>query len=344
MRPPATSAGPAAIFYHPAVADLSRLRPAVALAERALGLPPSSWTPITPGASIRSLVERAVAAGAPVVVAAGGDGTVRDVGAVLTGGDVPLGILPVGTANLLARNLALPVSSVRAAALVALGPTTRRIDAATVSLALHQKVVRRQTFFVMAGFGVDSDMVVGADPALKRRLGWTAYVQPIVQSLFRRRRTATVYRLDDGDPVHAAVHTMLVGSCSTLAGGLPILPNAVVDDGRLDVLTLVSIAPHHLARTVGWLGGRWLGGRHARARNSGAHVTRRRHARAQQPGPSGTAVGEERSPESFRYATARQITVRLARPTVIEADGDLLGSATQLRFTVRKQALAVRVR
>ncbi|WP_066461495.1 diacylglycerol/lipid kinase family protein [Sanguibacter suarezii] len=324
-HPPARAAGAAVIIYNPAAADLSRLRPAVAQAERALGLPRSTWRPTSPGTNPQPLVERALAAGASVVVAAGGDGTVRDVGAALTGGDVPLGILPVGTANLLARNLALPVSNLRAAALVALGPTTRRIDAATVTLARDHQVVRRQTFFVMAGFGVDSDMVLGADPLLKRHLGWTAYVQPIVRSLFRRGRTATAYRLDDGHPVHAAVHTMLVGSCSTLAGGLPILPNAVVDDGLLDVLTLVSISPHHLARTVGWLGGRWLGHR-AKALAAGA------------------PVGEERSPESFRYATARQITVRLARPTAVEADGDIVGTASQLRFTVQQRALAVRVR
>ena len=311
------------------MADLSRLRPAVDEAERLLGLPQSSWRPTSPGASARALVERAVAAGAQVVVAAGGDGTVRDVGAALTGGHVPLGIVPAGTANLLARNLALPVTSLRAAALVALGPTTRRIDAATVTLVSHHQVVRRQTFFVMAGFGVDSDMVLRTDPVLKRHLGWTAYVQPIVGSLLQRGRTATTYRLDDGHLVHASVHTMLVGSCSTLAGGLPILPHAVVDDGLLDVLTLVSISPRHLVRTASWLGGRWVGGRWKGRRSTAG---------------AGTSVGEDRSPKSFRYATARQITVRLARPTAVEADGDIVGTASQLRFTVQHRALAVRVR
>lgn len=277
-----------------------------------------------------------MADGAQVIVAAGGDGTVRDVGAALAGGGVPLGILPVGTANLLARNLALPVMSMRAAALVALGPTTRRIDAATVTLALHRQVVRRQTFFVMAGFGVDSDMALGADPALKRRIGWTAYLEPILRSLLQRRRTATIYRLDAEPPVRGAVHTMLVGSCSTLTGGVPILPQAVVDDGVLDVLTLVSLAPHHLVRTVGWLGGRWVVGR----RPAGRRVSRS----STPDGGAGSPVGEARSPESFRYATARTITVRLARPTAVEADGDILGTATQLRFTVQQRALAVRVR
>ena len=278
-----------------------------------------------------------MAAGARVVVAAGGDGTVRDVGAALTGGDVPLGILPVGTANLLARNLSLPMSNLHAAALVALGSRTRRIDAATVTLALHRQVVRRQVFFVMAGFGVDSDMALSTLPALKRHIGWTAYVQPIVGSLLWRRRTGTVYQLDDGEPVRASVHTMLVGSCSTLAGGLQILPHAVPDDGLLDVLTLVSIAPPHLVRTVGWLSGRWVGGRWL-----GGHglAGRRPGREADQGGPT----AEDGSPESFRYATARQILVRLARPTAVEADGDILGTASQLRFTVRQRALAVRVR
>lgn len=302
-------------------------------AERTLGLAPSTWMATTAVGSTAVLVERALAAGARVVVAAGGDGTVRDVGAALTGGDTPLGIIAVGTGNLLARNLGLPVTGLRAAALIALGTTTRRIDAASITLAAHREVVRRQTFFVMAGFGVDSDMARGTDPALKRRIGWTAYVRPIAASLWQRRRTATVYRLDGGEPIRAAVHTMLVGNCSTLAGGLRILPHAVVDDGLLDLLTLVSIKPHHLARTVRWLGGRRISGWRVRGRQLLGNEAR-----------PAAPVADSSSPESFRYATAREISVHLAHPTAIEADGDIVGTASHIRFQVLAGALSVCVR
>lgn len=317
-RPGRAPTGPAAIIYNPSRVDPRRLRAVVSGVERTLGLAESSWMPTPAAGSTRPLVERALAGGARVVVAAGGDGTVRAVGAALTGGDIPLGIIPAGTGNLLARNLGLPVSSLRAATLIALGPTARRIDAATITLSLHREVVRRQTFFVMAGFGVDSDMAGATDPALKRRIGWTAYVRPVLASLSRRRPTATIYRLDGGEPIRATLHTMLVGNCSTLAGGLRILPDALVDDGLLDVLTLVSIKPYHLARTVRWLGGRRLAGR---------RVT--------------PPVAEETFPESFRYATAREITVNLAHPTEVEADGDILGTASQIRFSVLTGALKV---
>jgi YegS/Rv2252/BmrU family lipid kinase len=172
------------------------------------------------------LARQAVGAGARLVVAVGGDGTVRACAQALAGTAVPLGIVPRGTANLAARALGLP-ARLDAALACALGGHERRIDLATADGI---------TFVAMAGLGTDA-AVVGATPArLKTRAGWLAYAA--VGARHARGRHAAFGISLDGTPMATSAGSVVVGNAGLLPGGFRLLPDARLDDGLLDVCVL----------------------------------------------------------------------------------------------------------
>lgn len=170
--------------------------------------------------------------GADLVVAVGGDGTVRGCAEGLAGTGIPLGIIPYGTANLLAKSIGVPASP-RAALTALLGPdglgTDRRIDLA---------VADEMPFTAMAGLGLDAAVVAGT--RLKRQLGWLAYAISGAAHLALPPTTFTI-RLDGGPPIEHAARSVVVGNSGMLPGGFSLLPHARLDDGLLDVGVL---APH----------------------------------------------------------------------------------------------------
>jgi len=169
------------------------------------------------------LARHAVGAGARLVVAVGGDGTVRACAHALAGTAVPLAIVPRGTANLAARALGLP-ARLDAALACAFGGHERRIDLATADGI---------TFVAMAGLGTDA-AVVGATPArLKTSAGWLAYAA--VGAWHTRGRHADFGISLDGTPLGVCAGSVVVGNAGLLPGGFRLLPDARLDDGQLDV-------------------------------------------------------------------------------------------------------------
>jgi diacylglycerol kinase family enzyme len=173
--------------------------------------------------------------GADLVVAVGGDGTVRGCAEGLAGTGVPLGIVAHGTANLLARTLCVP-GHPRAALAAALGPggTDRTID-----LAVADQV----PFTAMAGMGLDAAVVGGT--RLKHQFGWLAYAMSGAAHLAAPPARFTI-RLDDGAPVEREARSVVVGNSGLLPGGFSLLPDARLDDGVLDVAVLAPRGP------LGW--------------------------------------------------------------------------------------------
>ena len=108
----------------------------------------------------------------------GGDGTVREVCAELAGTGIPVGIVPAGTGNLLARNLDIPLY-IRAAIDVALTGQDRAIDLVEVSGDGFEDT----HFMVMAGMGFDAAIMEGVNEDIKKRVGWLAYVLSALKSL-----------------------------------------------------------------------------------------------------------------------------------------------------------------
>jgi YegS/Rv2252/BmrU family lipid kinase len=188
----------------------------------------------------RGQTRRAIDAGVTTVVAMGGDGTVMACADTLVGTDVALGVIPMGTGNLLAGNLGIPPRLTEAVAAVATG-RRRQLDVG---------IVDGRCFAVMAGMGFDAQMLHDAPAALKARIGWAAYGAAALRHLCGVPMNVTV-QLDDDPPIHRRARAVLVGNVGGLPGGLRLLPDAEPDDGILDVAILMP------ARRRNWLTLAW---------------------------------------------------------------------------------------
>lgn len=214
------------------VRDVRRLREACEQAAAAGGWRPPVVLSTTPGDVGAAQARRALEAGADLVIAVGGDGTVRACAEVLAGTAVPLAIVPTGSANLTAKALGLPPRA-SAALRVAFEGRERQID-----LAVADGI----TFAAMAGIGLDAAVVGATSGVLKRAAGWTAYAAAAAGQMLRPRTTFTI-RLDGGEPLIRRAHCVTVGNSGALPGGFVILPAARLDDGVLDVVVLAPAGP-----------------------------------------------------------------------------------------------------
>jgi diacylglycerol kinase family enzyme len=215
---------------------LASLRARFAAATAAAGWAEPLVLLTTPHDGGQAMTRQAVQAGAAVVFAVGGDGTVRACAQELASTGVPLAIVPVGSANLTARSLGLPRDT-GAALAVGLRGADAQID-----LALADG----QVCTAMAGIGLDAAVVGAASDLLKRRTGWPAYAAASVGQLLGPPAEFSI-ELDGGPPMTRRARSVFVGNCGLLPGGFPILPDARPDDGVLDVGIL---APASMA---GWV-------------------------------------------------------------------------------------------
>jgi diacylglycerol kinase family enzyme len=220
----------AVVVVNPArVGDLRRLRLACGEAFGASGWAPPEFLLTTPDDAGAGLTAAAVRAGAALVLAVGGDGTVRACAHSLAGTAVPLAIVPNGSANLTAKALGIPGDLARAVAIALHG------DAQSIDLADADGM----TCVAMAGIGLDA-AVVGAAPALlKRHGGWLGYAAAAVPRLTGPPVSFTVAMDGRGGRLIPA-QTVAVGNLGLLPGGFVLLPDARLDDGVLDVAILAA--------------------------------------------------------------------------------------------------------
>lgn len=246
---------------------------------------------------------KAVEQGVDVVMACGGDGTVRSVAEALAGTGVAMGLLPAGTGNLLARTLGTPLE-MAAAAKVALTGDDRAIDIGRVRVDGEPD---ERVFLVMAGTGFDAEVMGSTPEALKARVGPMAYVVSGLRAM-RGRRTRVTIRFDGGEELRRRTRTVLVGNSGTLLGGLVLMPEAEVDDGVLDI---VNLAPKGIP---GWVA-------------VAARVISRRR----------------RGHSRVEHWTAREVVIRAEDPQPSQIDGDPIGDVTEMAVRVDAGALVVRV-
>jgi diacylglycerol kinase (ATP) len=323
MAAPETRTRRAAVVYNPVKVDLAKLRREVAKSEKAAGWMPSLWLPTRVDDIGTGQARQAVAAGVDVVLGAGGDGTVRAVAEGLRGSGVALALLPAGTGNVLARNLDLPVMQLAASVRTAFTGVDRAIDMGVIELERADHSRETHAFVALAGLGLDAKMIANTRPELKRRVGWLAYVDAIARSMRDSEKIRMRYRLDGGEERTMSVHTILVGNVGLLPGNVLLLPDAEVDDGLFDIVTLRPEGLGGWAQI--WLKITWENGVLRRS-----SVGRR-------------LVGLAREVRTLRYLRGRRISVRLDRAEDFELDGDEFGLVLAFDAYVDPASLIIRV-
>jgi diacylglycerol kinase (ATP) len=206
--------------------------------ERA-GVTDPIWYEVEKSKKAPKRARRALEAGADLVLVWGGDGTVQRCIDVLAGSGAVVGILPAGTANLLATNLDVP-KDLEQAVDIALHGARRRLDVG---------VVNGERFVVMAGCGFDALMIQDADRGRKDRLGRAAYLWSGARAL---RAGVVKAQVDvDGERWFAGrLSCLLVGNVGTILAGIQAFDHASPSDGRLDVGVVTAEGPVQWVRAL----------------------------------------------------------------------------------------------
>lgn len=168
----------------------------------------------------------------------GGDGTVMEVVSSLVGRDIAVGVLPGGTGNQLARHLGIPLRVRRAVAALA-GASSTRLDLGRLADGRH--------FALTAGFGLDAAMILGASPALKRRIGVGAYFWSATRAVMAMRPFAVRIEADGKYFEREAGLAMVANVGAVMDGRFGLGPGVRPDDGWLDVCV---VSPRGLADGV----------------------------------------------------------------------------------------------
>lgn len=182
------------------------------------------WAETQYAGHAKELAQDAAAQGFDVVVAVGGDGTVNEVVNGLAGTETALGIIPAGTANLLAGELDLPAGVEEACAVIS-GGAMRRIDL---------PFINDRYFTMMAGIGFDAHVVRLVDRRLKGRWGIFSYLIVTLRELMRYRFERIEVSLDSGE-VHSGYY-MFVQNARSYGSGYSASPGSRIDDGLMELI------------------------------------------------------------------------------------------------------------
>ncbi|MGJ4844992.1 diacylglycerol/lipid kinase family protein [Leifsonia sp. Le1] len=313
----------AAIVVNPIKVDLSAIKEAVAAAEAEHGWAETLWLETTEDDPGTGQTKQALERGVDVVIAAGGDGTVRTVAEELRGTGTPLALLPSGTGNLLARNLNLTLDDVENALQTAFGGEDRPIDVGVADIRDADGSVSRRAYLVMAGLGIDAKMLAATDDDLKAKAGWLAYVKAIGTVLRDKNQLRLRYQLDGGRVHSVRAHTVMIGNCGSLPANILLLPDAAVDDGEFDIVVL---RPEGF---IGWVQIVWK----VFWENG---VLRRTSAGRR-------LMGLSREVRALNYLKGSEFVLRLSSPEDVELDGDLFGKASAIKTWIDPRSLVVKV-
>lgn len=285
------------------------------------------WLETSPAETGATQARLAVASGASSVVAVGGDGTARAVAAGVAGTGAALGIVPLGTANLAARNLGLPLGDLGALIDLAASGEPRPADLAWVRTVpadgeelapaagwARPTLGSEHACLVVTGIGFDAGLVASTSPRLKARMRWGAYAVAALGNL-RSPRMRLRVRIDGGAPDELRARTLLIANGGRLPAGITLVQGASMDDGALDVAAI---------DTVGGLAG-WTS-----------------LARQVLPPFPATYSDPERSLGRVRLNRAREVRATLDGPALVEVDGELLAPAREVRVRLDSGALLIR--
>jgi diacylglycerol kinase (ATP) len=189
----------------------------------------------------RKFAAEAAQHGYNLVIAAGGDGTINQVINGIGDSGVTLGIIPLGTGNVLAHELDIPRNDIVKALRVIGHGRIRSIDLGEAN---------GQRFLLMAGLGLDAHVVDAVSPVVKDVLGTAAYAPAALDQLIGYVPTDFRLTFDNGSSYSANAFGVIVANCGSYAYNFKITSEAVLDDGMLDVMVFES-APAEKLRLVG---------------------------------------------------------------------------------------------
>jgi diacylglycerol kinase (ATP) len=167
------------------------------------------------------------AKGAHGIVVAGGDGTMNAAAEALVKTGLPLGVLPSGTANDLARTLGIPEDPGKAAAIIASGHT-RRIDLGSAN---------GHYFFNVATIGLAADLAGKLTKQSKKRFGRLSYAIAAFKVL-KEARAFTAEIINKGEATRVKTLQIGVGNGRFYGGGMAVESSALINDGNLDLYSL----------------------------------------------------------------------------------------------------------
>lgn len=259
-----------------------------------------------------------------LVLVAGGDGTVRMVADRLAGTGTPLGIIPSGTGNLLARNLHLPIMSMRDAVHVAVHGSEVVIDLASATATSPDGEQSEHPFAVMAGIGLDAATMSATDSELKKRIGWVAYVGGLFKALQEVRQFTATGTLDDDQEKSFEANTVLIGNAGMLQGNVRMMPDAELDDGLLDIAIV------NPGGALEWM----------QVMNEVVSISDpiQRELRKLDILPDRKKI------RTLGFRQTSRIRLQLDEPVELQVDGDLIGEIVALDCRVRPDALTVKVK
>ncbi len=203
------------------------------------------WYEVPKSRKVPAQVLEAIKQGADLILIWGGDGTVQrglDAVASSAAAGVTVGIIPAGTANLLAGNLGIP-TDLEQAVRIALDGDRRTLDLG---------VVNDEHFAVMAGTGLDALMMKEADAGLKERVGQLAYVWTGIRAA-RAGVVKLSVTVDGATWFKGRASCLLFGNMGRLTGGLVAFPDARPDDGQLEIGVVTAATTLQWARVLGRL-------------------------------------------------------------------------------------------
>jgi len=252
----------------------------------------------------------ALEAGVDRLLVVGGDGTIRLVAGVVATAEpelakTPIGMVPVGAANLVARNLGLHSQRIDEAVRLALTGAPHPLSVGWVSCQIDGVWVDETPMLVVAGMGRDAQAIASTHPWLKRHAGWLAYAEAGGRHALRSSLPMSLC-LDDAPCVDIDAWSVLAAALPRLPMGIVAFPDAHPGADALQVLHVAVRNPMQWGPV---------------AVKGLAHT-------------SGDVA-------ALRYATARTVRVRPSEPSPVQIDGDLIENVEQM--CVRLQTKAIQV-
>lgn len=309
-----------AVIYHPAKISLGKIRAGFKKA----GFGAASFYASDSDTGGLAATKAAIAAGAKHVIVAGGDGTLRAcVQAVFEEeAAVTIGLVPIGTGNILARNLKLPITNLDKCIRRAATGEVYEIDLGVAKAINVNGELTKLYFTGIAGIGMDARIMQRTQPELKRRVGWIAYIEGGFRSLPLKFEKFEVL-VDELSPRILKSYSILIGNAGWLPGQISMMPDARLDDGKLDV---AAIGPRKIWNWVDFF----------------ARVTWQN--KVVRP----LALGRKWMDQTANLKTIEnlggaRIRVKPQSPSPLQLDGDVIGEVLEVDFSLQHRALKIRL-